>query len=63
MADYIEDYIVHFNLPHKMNTMVTGIEKVNNYFYVFTTGGNLQSRKVIVASGAFLKKLYTTRNP
>ncbi|MFD1363263.1 flavin-containing monooxygenase [Lentibacillus salinarum] len=55
MADYLEGYVAHFNLPHKMNTVVTKIEKENNYFNVFTTGEKLQSRKVIVASGAFQK--------
>lgn len=55
MADYLEDYVAHFNLPHKMNTVVTRIEKKDNYFNVFTTSENLQSKKVIVASGAFQK--------
>src|SRR5699024_7393139 len=55
MADYLKDYVAHFNLPHKMNTAVTSIEKKKNYFNVFTTGENLKSRKVIVASGSFQK--------
>jgi len=55
MADYLEDYVAHFNLPHKMNTVVTRIEKANNYFNVFTIGEKLRSRKVVVASGAFQK--------
>ncbi len=55
MADYLEGYVTHFNLPHKMNTVVTSIEKKNNYFSVFTTEGNYQSKKVIIASGAFQK--------
>lgn len=55
MADYLKDYVAHFNLPHKMNTVVTSIVKKNNYFNVFTTDESLRSRKVIVASGAFQK--------
>ncbi|MGY0692350.1 flavin-containing monooxygenase [Virgibacillus sp. FSP13] len=55
IADYLEDYVAYFNLPHKMNTVVTSIEKKNNYFNVITTGENFLSRKVIVASGAFQK--------
>src|SRR5699024_250972 len=55
MADYLEGYVAHFNLPHKMNTVVTSIEKGNNFFSVSTPEGNYQSKKVIVATGAFQK--------
>lgn len=55
MADYLESYVTHFNLPYKMNTLVIRIEKKDNYFNVFTTEGNYQSKNVIVASGAFQK--------
>jgi len=55
MADYLENYVVHFNLPHKMNTVVTKIEKENHYFNVFTVKEKFQSKKVIIASGSFQK--------
>nr|WP_029329054.1 NAD(P)/FAD-dependent oxidoreductase [Lentibacillus jeotgali] len=55
MADYLEGYVAHFNLPHKMNTMVTRVEKENNYFNVFTEDERFQSRKIVIASGAFQK--------
>ncbi|REB11494.1 NAD(P)/FAD-dependent oxidoreductase [Sporosarcina sp. BI001-red] len=55
MADYLERYVAHFNLPCRMNTMVTGIEKRNDYFNIYTDDEKFQSRKVIVASGAFQK--------
>lgn len=55
VADYLEDYVAHFNLPHEMNTAVTRIEKDNNYFNVFTANEKLQSKKVVVASGSFQK--------
>ncbi|MBP2257632.1 putative flavoprotein involved in K+ transport [Virgibacillus campisalis] len=55
MADYLEGYVAYFNLPNKMDTVVTSIEKRNNYFSVFTSEEKYQSKKVIVASGAFQK--------
>src|SRR5690625_1745610 len=44
MADYLENYVAHFNLPHKMNTVVTSIENKNNYFSVFKNEGNYLSK-------------------
>jgi len=55
MADYLESYVTHFNLPYKMNTLVTRVEKKDDYFNLFTTERNYQSKSVIVASGAFQK--------
>lgn len=55
MADYLEGYVAHFNLPYRMNTMVTGIEKKNDYFNIYTEDEKLQSKKVFIASGAFQK--------
>ncbi|WP_407058435.1 NAD(P)-binding domain-containing protein [Paracerasibacillus soli] len=36
MADYLEDYVSYFDLPHRMNTLVTRIEKENDTFNIFT---------------------------
>lgn len=55
MADYLEGYVENFDLPHRMNTMVTRIKKENGNFMIYTEGEKLQSRKVIIASGAFQK--------
>ncbi|WP_251637478.1 NAD(P)/FAD-dependent oxidoreductase [Sporosarcina sp. NCCP-2716] len=55
IADYLEDYVAHFKLPCRMGTLVTGIEKKNGLFNVFTEEEELQSRKVFIASGAFQK--------
>ncbi|MFC0299666.1 flavin-containing monooxygenase [Virgibacillus soli] len=55
MADYLEDYVSYFDLPHRMNTLVTRIEKENDTFNIFTEKEQFQSRRVIVASGAFQK--------
>src|SRR5699024_10980066 len=57
MADYLEDYVAHFDLPYRMNTLATRIEKENDFFNIFTVNEKIQSRRVIVASGA-VQKLY-----
>src|SRR5699024_12795056 len=36
MADYLEDYVAHFDLPYRMNTLATRIEKENDFFNIFT---------------------------
>ena len=56
MAAYLEDYAMHFDLPYKMKTKATKIEKKNDYFNIYTEKEKLQSRKVVVASGAFQKR-------
>lgn len=55
MADYLEDYVTHFDLPYRMNTVITRVEKESSNFKVFTEGKELKSKKVVVASGAFQK--------
>lgn len=55
MADYLARYVARFNLPHKMNTVVTSIEKKHDQFMVYTTTGMYQSKNVVIASGAFQK--------
>lgn len=53
MADYLEGYVAHFDLPCKLNTIVTHIEKKDAYFCIHTEEENFHSRNVIIASGAF----------
>src|SRR5699024_11649139 len=48
-------YVAHFDLPYRMNTLATRIEKENDFFNIFTVNEKFQSRRVIVASGAFQK--------
>src|SRR5690625_4199714 len=55
MANYLEGYVAHFDLPYKMNTMVNRIEKKDGYFNIYTKDREFLSRKVIIASGAFQK--------
>src|SRR5699024_4668174 len=55
IADYLEDYVATFDFPYRMNTLATRIEKFNDFFNIFTVNEQFQSRRVIVASGAFKK--------
>src|SRR5699024_4432029 len=47
--------VAHFDLPYRMNTLATRIEKENDFFNIFTENKKFQTRRVIVASGAFQK--------
>src|SRR5699024_2384938 len=53
--DIIKLFIVKLYLPYRMKTLATRIEKENDFFNIFTVNENFQSRRVIVASGAFQK--------
>ncbi|MGG3573991.1 NAD(P)/FAD-dependent oxidoreductase [Bacillus gobiensis] len=55
MADYLEQYVSHFDLPVKTNTPVIKVEKKDDIFIITTNQGNIQSTQVIIASGAFQK--------
>jgi putative flavoprotein involved in K+ transport len=45
----------YFDLPVKTNTTVSKVEKNEDIFIVSTDHGKIQSRKVVIASGAFQK--------
>ncbi|KMK77523.1 flavin-containing monooxygenase [Alkalihalobacillus pseudalcaliphilus] len=53
VADYLEQYVEHFNLPIALGIQVTLIEKEKNMFLLHTSNGVYQSKKVVIASGAF----------
>src|SRR5699024_12171474 len=55
MAEYLAEYVAHFHLPNTINTFATRIHKENDFFNLFTVNEKFQSRRVIVASGAFQK--------
>lgn len=58
VANYLEEYVRHFNIPIKCNTDVLKLEKIDHLFYVTTNQELLITRKVIVASGTFQKPLF-----
>ena len=55
MADYLEQYVSHFELPVKLNTNVTDIKKDHETFQVETNHGIIEAKQVVIASGAFQK--------
>lgn len=54
MADYVEMYARHFNLPVQLNTQVTELTRAEDgWFRLETTRGEYFARNVIVATGAY----------
>lgn len=56
MADYLNDYVKHFDLPVMLNTNVTQLNKLpDGSFIIETTSGIIKAQQVIIAAGAFQK--------
>jgi putative flavoprotein involved in K+ transport len=55
MANYLEKYVNHFQLPISLGVKVFKLEKEQNQFLLHTSKGLFKSRNVIVATGAFQK--------
>ncbi|MCM3170021.1 oxidoreductase [Peribacillus simplex] len=53
VADYLEQYAHTFNLPIQMETEVIGMDKQDDIFYISTTKGSFQAKRVIIATGPF----------
>ncbi|WJE50913.1 NAD(P)/FAD-dependent oxidoreductase [Bacillus cereus] len=53
IANYLEAYAKHFSIPVRLNMNVSKIRKKGNEFEVYTSKEILQSKRVIIASGAF----------
>jgi putative flavoprotein involved in K+ transport len=54
MADYLEEYARHFELPVKLGTEVTRLEHSGDLFHASTNDGTtLTSSAVVLAAGAF----------
>ncbi|HET6569762.1 MAG TPA: NAD(P)/FAD-dependent oxidoreductase, partial [Rhodothermales bacterium] len=53
VAAYLEAYAARFGLPVRLNTMVNAVRHEGDRFGVYTDGGLLTARNVIVATGAF----------
>jgi putative flavoprotein involved in K+ transport len=52
MADYLERYADHFDLPVRTGVRVLRVRTVDGGFLVETTGGSYLARRVVVATGA-----------
>lgn len=53
IANYLEAYAKRFSIPVRLNINVSKIRKKGHAFEVFTPNEMLQSKRVIIASGAF----------
>jgi len=57
IADYLERYAQHFDLPVQLETKVVSLVKKENKFIVQTNKGEYIANKAIVATGPFQKPL------
>src|SRR5699024_1749251 len=55
MADYLEAYVKHFNIPVKLNVVVKGIDKKDHYFVIQTNQGLMKAKQIVIATGSFHK--------
>ncbi len=53
VADYLEDYARHFDLPVRHGTRVTGLERDGDRYLVTTDRGTIRCENVVVATGTF----------
>ena len=53
MADYLEAYAEHFDLPVRAHTRVERLTRTDEGFLLETSAGPLRAGRVIVASGAY----------
>lgn len=53
MADYLERYAAHFDLPVRLGEPVQALTRMNDKFVVTTTRGSYRGARVIIATGAF----------
>ncbi|MBY6051683.1 NAD(P)/FAD-dependent oxidoreductase [Cytobacillus firmus] len=56
MADYLNDYVKHFDLPVMLDTNVIQLNKLpDGSFIIETNSGIIKAQQVIIAAGAFQK--------
>ena len=53
MADYLQAYAAHHNLPVRNNVRVTGVTKLDDQFVIATTTGEITATYVIIATGSY----------
>ena len=53
MADYLEAYAHRFNLPVRSGVRATGLSRNGDGFRLWTTHGELQCDRVVIAAGGF----------
>ena len=53
VADYFKSYVEQFEIPVRLNTLVTEIQDKGDYFVVGHEDGFLETKQVIIATGPF----------
>ena len=53
VADYLQVYAAHFELPVLLNTMVTSLTRSNGVYVARAKAGAWEARQVVVATGPF----------
>ncbi len=53
VAEYLEQYAITFDLPIQMETEVMVLDKQDDNFFLTTTKGTFQARKVIIVTSPF----------
>ena len=53
VADYFKSYVATFEIPVKLNTLITSISKTAKGFTLTHKDGNLEAKNVVVATGPF----------
>lgn len=53
VADYFKTYVREFDIPLKLNTLITKVEKKEGRFLISYNGGVLEAKGVIVGTGPF----------
>ncbi|GAA4838226.1 NAD(P)/FAD-dependent oxidoreductase [Algivirga pacifica] len=53
VANYFKEYVSHFNIPIQLDTLVTSIEKKDDFFELTSQHGILKARNVIISTGPF----------
>jgi putative flavoprotein involved in K+ transport len=53
MADYLEEYAVHFNLPVMTGVKVTGLSKEGNLFCIMSENKTFMAENVVIAMSTF----------
>ena len=57
MADYLENYARHFNLPVRTGMQVDRVERVGDHFVVTARGQQFEADNVVVAMAVFQKPM------
>lgn len=55
MADYLEAYAAHFQLPVRLGTTIESLTREEGCFVAHTGGSRIQAETVVVASGVYEK--------